>query len=127
MSDDLNRLHIELDYGEIVNFNNLYYTFSASDENFDKHNKMLLGSLIALPVLLLKYHGVNIKTSEQFLKFPIIKKPKKINDLLINGKIFNYVDINKNLKLNSAEKKNYINIQKIKYFTIPNFPKKKTK
>ena len=69
MSDNLNRLHIELDYGEIVNFNNLYYTFSASDENFVKHSKMLLGSLIALPVLLLKYHGVNIKTSEQFLKF----------------------------------------------------------
>ena len=74
MSDDLNRLQIELDYGEIVNFNNLYYTFSASDENFDKHSKMLIGSLIALPVLLLKYHGVKIKTSEQFLKFPIIKK-----------------------------------------------------
>jgi hypothetical protein len=32
MSDDLNRLHIELDYGEIVNFNNLYYTFSASEK-----------------------------------------------------------------------------------------------
>ena len=105
MSDDLNRLHIELDYGEIVNFNNLYYTFSASDENFYKHSKMLLGSLIALPVLLLKYHGVNIKTSEQFLKFPIIKKPKKINDLLSNEKILKYIDINKNLKLNSAEKK----------------------
>ena len=100
MSDDLNRLQIELDYGEIVNFNNLYYTFSSSDENFDKHGKMLLGSLIALPVLLLKYHGVNIKTSEQFLKFHIIKKPKKINDLLNNGKFFNYEDINKNLKLN---------------------------
>ena len=105
MSDDLNRLHIELDYGEIVNFNNLYYTFSSSDENFVKHNKMLLGSLIVLPVLLLKYHGVNIKTSEQFLKFPIIKKPKKINDYLSNEKILKYIDINKNLKLNSAEKK----------------------
>jgi hypothetical protein len=82
MSDDLNRLHIELDYGEIVNFNNLYYTLSASEENFKKHSKILVGSLIALPVLLLKYHGVDIKTSEQFLKFPIIKKPKIINDLL---------------------------------------------
>jgi hypothetical protein len=40
MSDDLNRLHIELDYGEIVNFNNHYYTFSASDENFEKHSKI---------------------------------------------------------------------------------------
>ena len=125
MSDDLNRLHIELDYGEIVNFNNLYYTFSASDENFDKHSKMLLGSLIALPVLLLKYHGVNIKTSEQFLKFPIIKKPKKINDLLSNGKIFNYVDINKNLKLNSAEKKILSIFKKLNILPFPIFLKKK--
>ena len=40
MKDDLNRLHIGLDCGEIINFNNLYYTFSASDENFKKHNKL---------------------------------------------------------------------------------------
>jgi hypothetical protein len=39
MRDDLNRLHIELDYGEIVNFNNHYFTFSASEENFQKYNK----------------------------------------------------------------------------------------
>ena len=125
MSDDLNRLHIELDYGEIVNFNNLYYTFSASDENFVKHSKMLLGSLIALPVLLLKYHGVNIKTSEQFLKFPLIKKPKKINDLLSNGKITNYVDINTNLKLNSAEKKILSIFKKLNILPFPIFLKKK--
>ena len=121
MSDDLNRLQIELNYGEIVNFNNLYYTFSSSDENFDKHGKMLLGSLIALPVFLLKYHGVNIKTSEQFLKFPIIKKPKKINDLLNNGKFFNYVDINKNLKLNSAEKKVISIFKKLNILPFPIF------
>ena len=104
MSDDLNRLHVELDYGEIVNFNNLYYTFSASEENFKKHNKILIGSLIALPIHLLNYHGEKIKTSEQFLKFPIIKKPKKINDLLKN-KISNYINIEKYSKLDSSEKK----------------------
>ena len=125
MSDDLNRLHIELDYGEIVNFNNLYYTFSASDENFVKHNKILLGSLIALPVLLLKYHGVNIKTSEQFLKFPIIKKPKKINDLLSNGKITNFVNINKYFKLNSDEKKILSIFKKLNILPFPIFLKKK--
>ncbi len=54
MSDDLNRLHIELDYGEIVNFNNLYYTFSASEENFEKHSKILLGSLIAITCFFIK-------------------------------------------------------------------------
>ena len=125
MSDNLNRLHIELDYGEIVNFNNLYYTFSASDENFVKHNKILLGSLIALPVLLLKYHGVNIKTSEQFLKFPIIKKPKKTNDLLSNGKITNFVNINKYFKLNSDEKKILSIFKKLNILPFPIFLKKK--
>ena len=125
MSDNLNRLHIELDYGEIVNFNNLYYTFSVSDENFVKHNKILLGSLIALPVLLLKYHGVNIKTSEQFLKFPIIKKPKKTNDLLSNGKITNFVNINKYFKLNSDEKKILSIFKKLNILPFPIFLKKK--
>ncbi|MDB2371154.1 hypothetical protein N9W28_01620, partial [Alphaproteobacteria bacterium] len=63
MSDDFNRLHIELDYGEIVNFNNQYYTFYASDENFKKNSGLLINSFIALPVFLLRYHGINIKTS----------------------------------------------------------------
>ena len=98
MSDDFNRLHIELDYGEIVNFNNQYYTFYASDENFKKNSELLVDSFIALPVLLLRYHGINIKTSEKFLKFPIIKKLKKINDLLTNKKITNFINIDKYLK-----------------------------
>ena len=125
MSDDLNRLHIELDYGEIVNFNNLYYTFAASEENFKKYNKILIGSYIALPVLLLKYHGLNIKTSEQFLKFPLIKKPKKINDLLRNEKITNYIDIDKNINLNSAEKKIISIFKKLNILPFPVFLKKK--
>src|SRR5210317_1245299 len=98
MSDDLNRLHVELDYGEIVNFNNLYYTLSASEENFKKHNKILIGSLIALPIHLLNYKKKKNKTSEQFLKFHINKKPKKINDLLKN-KISNFINIKKYSKL----------------------------
>ena len=52
MIDDINRLHIELDYGEVVNFNNRYFTLSATEENFKKHNKLLIGSYIALPCLL---------------------------------------------------------------------------
>ena len=125
MSDDLNRLHIELDYGEIVNFDNLYYTFAASEENFKKYNKILIGSYIALPVLLLKYHGLNIKTSEQFLKFPLIKKPKKINDLLRNEIITNYIDIDKNINLNSAEKKIISIFKKLNILPFPVFLKKK--
>ena len=124
MSDDLNRLHVELDYGEIVNFNNLYYTFSASDENFKKHNKILIGSLIALPIHLLNYNGEKIKTSEQFLKFPIIKKPKKINDLLKN-KISNYINIEKYSKLDSSEKKILSIFKKLNILPFPIFLKQK--
>ena len=124
MSDDLNRLHIELDYGEIVNFNNLYYTLSASEENFKKHSKILVGSLIALPVLLLKYHGVDIKTSEQFLKFPIIKKPKIINDLL-KKKISNFINLKKSSKLDSSEKKILSIFKKLNILPFPIFLKQK--
>ena len=124
MSDDLNRLHVELDYGEIVNFNNLYYTFSASDENFKKHNKILIGSLIALPIHLLNYHGEKIKTSEQFLKFPIIKKPKKINDLLKN-KISNFINIEKYSKLDSSEKRILSIFKKLNILPFPIFLKQR--
>ena len=124
MSDDLNRLHVELDYGEIVNFNNLYYTFSASEENFKKHNKILIGSLIALPIHLLNYHGEKINTSEQFLKFPIIKKPKKINDLLKN-KISNFINIEKYSKLDSSEKKILSIFKKLNILPFPIFLKQK--
>ena len=124
MSDDLNRLHIELDYGEIVNFNNLYFTFLASEENFKKHDKILIGSLIALPIHLLNYHGEKIKTSEQFLKFPIIKKPKKINDLLKN-KLSNFINIKKYSKLDSSEKKILSIFKKLNILPFPIFLKKK--
>ena len=124
MSDNLNRLHVELDYGEIVNFNNLYYTFPASEENFKKHDKILIGSLIALPIHLLNYHGEKIKTSEQFLKFPIIKKPKKINDLLKN-KISNFINIEKYSKLDSSEKKILSIFKKLNILPFPIFLKKK--
>ena len=84
MIDDINRLHIELDYSEVVNFNNRYFTLSATEENFKKHNKLLIGSYIALPVYLLKYLGEDLNTAEEFLKFPLIKKPKKMSDILLN-------------------------------------------
>ena len=124
MSDDLNRLHIELNYGEIINFNNLYYTFSVSEENFKKYNKILIGSLIALPIHLLNYHGEKIKTSEQFLKFPIIKKPKNINDLLKN-KISNFINIEKYSKLDSSEKKILSIFKKLNILPFPIFLKQK--
>ena len=110
MVNDINRLHIELDYGEVVNFNNHYFTLSATEENFKKHNKLLIGSYIALPVYLLKYLGEDLNTAEEFLKFPLIKKPKKMNDLLMNKNISKFIHIQKSSKLDSSEKKNYFNL-----------------
>ena len=125
MLEDVNRLHIELDYGEIINFNNNYFAFAASDENFQKNNKKLIGSLITLPVLLLKYQEVNINTSEQFLKFPIIKKPKKINDLLESGELAKFIDTKKSIKLNSSEKKIISIFKKLNFLPFLVFLNKK--
>ena len=41
MSGDINRLHIELDYGEVVNFNERYFVLSTIEENFKKDNNLL--------------------------------------------------------------------------------------
>ena len=125
MKNDLSRLLIELDYGEIINFNNDYFAFAASEENFQKNNKKLIGSLITLPVLLLKHQAINIKTSEQFLKFPIIKKPKKINDLLVSGKLTKFIDTKKSIKLNSSEKKIISIFKKLNFLPFLVFLNKK--
>ena len=125
MLEDVNRLHIELDYGEVVNFNNHYFTLSAKEENFEKHNKLLIGSYIALPVNLLKYHGEDLKTSEEFLKFSIIKKPKKINDFLIHKKLSKFIDIAKFTKLDSSEKKIILIFKKLNILPFPIFLKRK--
>jgi 3,4-dihydroxy 2-butanone 4-phosphate synthase/GTP cyclohydrolase II len=123
MLEDVNRLHIELDYGEVVNFNNRYFTLSATEENFEKHNKLLIGSYIALPVNLLKYHGDELKTSEEFLKFPITQKPKKINDFFINRKLSKFIDIEKFTKLDSSEKKIISIFKKLNILPFPIFLK----
>ena len=125
MKNDLSRLLIELDYGEIVNFNDNYFAFAASEENFQKYNKKLIGSLITLPVFLLRHQSVSIKTSEQFLKFPIIKKPKKINDLLESKKLANFIDIKKSFKLNSSENKIISIFKKLNFLPFLIFLKKK--
>ena len=123
MSNDINRLHIELDYGEIVNFNNRYFTLSATEENFKKHNSLLIGSYIALPVYLLKCLGETLKTAEEFLKFPLIKKPKKMKDLLMNNKISKFIDIEKSSKLDPSEKKIITIFKKLNILPFPIFLK----
>ena len=125
MVNDINRLHIELDYGEVVNFNNRYFTLSATEENFKKHNKLLIGSNIALPVYLLKYLGEHLNTAEEFLKFPLIKKPKKMNDLLMNKNISKFIHIQKFSKLDSSEKKIISIFKKLNILPFPIFLKRK--
>jgi len=125
MKNDLGRLHIELDYGEIINFNNNYFVFSASEENFQKYNRKLKGALITLPTLLLMHHGVNIKTSEQFLKFPIIKKPKKIDNFLESEELIKFIDIKKRIKLDSSEKKIISIFKKLNFLPFLVFLKQK--
>ena len=125
MLEEVNRLHIELDYGEVVNFNNRYFTLSASEENFKKHNKLLIGSYIVLPVYLLKYLGEDLNTAEEFLKFPLIKKPKKMNDLLMNKNISKFIHIEKSSKLDSSEKKIISIFKKLNILPFPIFLKRK--
>ena len=125
MVSDINRLHIELDYGEVVNFNNRYLTISATEENFKKHNKLLIGSYIVLPVYLLKYLGEDLNTAEEFLKFPLIKKPKKMNDLLMNKNISKFIHIQKSSKLDSSEKKIISIFKKLNILPLPIFLKRK--
>ena len=36
MSGDVNRLHIELDYGEVINFDEKYFVLSTTEENLKK-------------------------------------------------------------------------------------------
>ena len=93
MSGNINRLHIELDYGEVVNFNERYFVLSTTEENFKKDNNLLIGSYIALPVFLIKYHNIDIDSSEEFLKFKLINKPKKISDFFESQKISKFFDL----------------------------------
>ena len=50
MKNDLSRLLIELDYGQIVNFNDNYFAFAASEEKSKKYNKKFISSLITSPL-----------------------------------------------------------------------------
>jgi hypothetical protein len=93
MSGDVNRLHIELDYGEIIGFDKKYFTLSTTEENFQKYSKLIVGSYISLPVFLLKYHKIDIDSTEEFLKFRLIKNPKKMSDFFEsqkNKKVYKY-------------------------------------
>ena len=125
MSGDINRLHIELDYGEVVNFNERYFVLSTIEENFKKNNNLLVGSYIALPVFLIKYHNINIDSSEEFLKFKLINKPKKIIDFFESQKISKFLDLQNYIKLDNSEKLIISIFKKLNILPFPIFLKKK--
>ena len=105
MKNDLDRLQLELEYGQIINFDNKKYISRSSDENFKKFDKYINKSEIALPVYLLKFHGFDINTKENFMKFKIIKNPKSIQNFFKKKKFFNIIEVNSGVKLDDNEKK----------------------
>ena len=125
MSEDVNRLHIELDYGEIVSFDNKYFTLSTTEENFQKYSNLLVGSYISLPVFLLKYHNIDIDSQEEFLKFPLIKNPKKMSEFFESHKLKKFINTHEYFKLDNSEKKILSIFKKLNILPFPIFLKKK--
>ena len=125
MNGDVNRLHIELDYGEIVGFDKKYFTLSTTEENFQKYSNLIVGSYISLPVFLLKYHKIDIDSTEEFLKFPLIKNPKKMSDFFESQKIKKFINTDKYFELDNSEKKILSIFKKLNILPFPIFLKKK--
>ena len=125
MRDDVNRLHIELEYGEVVSFDNKYFTLSTTEENLQKYSNHLIGSFITLPVFLLKYHNIKIDSSEEFLKFQLIKNPIKMSDFFESQKILKFINTHEYFKLDNSEKKIISIFKKLNILTFPIFLKKK--
>ena len=125
MSGDVNRLHIELDYGEIVGFDKKYFTLSTTEENLQKYSKLLVGSYISLPVFLLKYHKVDIVSTEEFLKFPLIRNPRNMSDFFESQKLKKFINTDKYFELDNSEKKILSIFKKLNILPFPIFLKKK--
>ena len=68
---------------------------------------------------------MNLSIAEEFLKFPLIKKPKKMNDLLMNKNISKFIHIQKSSKLDSSEKKIISIFKKLNILPFPIFLKHK--
>ena len=125
MRHDLDRLQLELEYGQIINFDNEKYITSSSEENFKKYNKLISQSEIALPVYLLKFHGIAIETTEKFMKFKITKNPKSIQEFFKKKNISKIIEIGSGIKLDISEKKIISIFKKLNLLPFPIFFKKK--
>tara|TARA_Y100000996_G_scaffold380035_1_gene333672 strand:- start:890 stop:1924 length:1035 start_codon:yes stop_codon:yes gene_type:complete len=124
MKHDLDRLQLDLEYGQIIKFNNKYQILNTSDENFSKYEKIINDAEIALPIFLLRFHDINIKTSQKFLKFKIIKNPKKIQNFFKKGNIQKIIDINNPRNLDMSEKNIITIFKKLNILPFPTFIKK---
>ena len=128
MKNDLDKLQLNLEYGQIIKFDNKYNILNPTDENFKKYDSRIKDSEIALPIFLLKFHGIEIKTSENFLKFKLEKNPKKIQSFFSkrqNIKKFINLDTPQNLDINE---KKLINIfKKLNILPFPIFLKDRKK
>ena len=76
MKNDLDILQLNLEYGQIIKFDSKYNILGPSDENFKKYEKLFKNAEIALPVFLLKFHKIEIKTSQTFLNLNYLKVQK---------------------------------------------------
>ena len=124
MKNDLDILQLNLEYGQIIKFDSKYNILGPSDENFKKYEKLFKNAEIALPVFLLKFHKIEIKTSQTFLKFKLLKSPKKIQNFFSTQQnIKKLIDINfpKNLDIN--EKKIIKIFKKLNVLPFPIFLK----
>ena len=128
MKNDLDILQLNLEYGQIIKFNNNYNVLSPSDENFKKYEKLIKSSEIALPVFLLKFHGIEIETSQNFLKFNLLKNLNKIQNFFSTKQdIKIFIDIKNPQALDSNEKKMIKIFKKLNILPFPVFLKNNKK
>ena len=122
MKNDLDILQLNLEYGQIIKFDSKYNILGPSDENFKKYEKLFKNAEIALPVFLLKFHKIEIKTSQTFLKFKLLKTPKKIQNFFSTQQnIKKLIDINSPKNLDINEKKIIKIFKKLNVLPFPVF------
>lgn len=122
MNAEIDTLLTKLESGEIIKFNKNLFILNSEESSIKKFKKNIKNEYIALPVSLFKFHGLSIKSNQQFLKFKILKSFKNIQSFFnINYKLLNYIDITSGSRLNKDEEK-IINIfKKLNLLPLPIF------
>tara|TARA_Y100001935_G_C17253944_1_gene482552 strand:+ start:261 stop:1292 length:1032 start_codon:yes stop_codon:yes gene_type:complete len=120
MKHGLDKLQLNLEYGQIIKFNNKY-VLNTSNENLLNFKTIIKNSEIILPVFLLTFHGIKLQTSQDFLKFKLIDNPKKIQNFFKKGKLKKLIDINNPKRLDSSERKILTIFKKLNILPFPTF------